>query len=161
MFLEAFFVVLLKLGIGWQKFKICVLFIGSQDVAAEWEILEKYGVTHILNVATYVKNYFPTKIKYLNLHIDDYPDFHILPCFKTAFKFIDEGRKEGCVLVHCNAGISRASTISIGYLMSREKMSLKDAHAHVKAQRPACCPNVGFMVQLQTFEERLKSKHHY
>ena len=131
---------------------------GSQDVAAEWDILEQYGVTHILNVATYVKNFFPTKIKYLNLKIYDTPDFHILPCFKTAFKFLDEGRKEGCVLVHCNAGISRASTINIGYLLDRENMSMKDALDHVRKQRPQCSPNAGFMVQLETFEERLGAK---
>ena len=92
----------------------------SQDVAAHWDILHKYNVTHILNVASWVDNHFPNKIKYKNLKIMDTIDFHILPFFDIAFQFIDEGRKEGCVLVHCNAGISRASTFVIGYLMKTE-----------------------------------------
>ena len=132
-------------------------FPGSQDVAANWDILEKYKVTHILNVATWVNNSFPKNIKYKNLNIMDTVDFHILPYFDVAFPFIDEGRREGCVLVHCNAGISRAATFSIGYLMKTEGMTFLEAFKHVKEKRPSAWPNSGFKVQLETYGERLHS----
>ena len=127
-------------------------------MAANWDILHKYKVTHILNVATWVDNHFPSKIKYKNLKILDTIDFHILPFFDVAFRFIEEGRKEGCVLVHCNAGISRASTFVIGYLMKTEGKTFLQAFEHVKSKRPSTWPNPGFKVQLETYGERLRDE---
>lgn len=76
--------------------------------------------------------------------------------FDEAFKFIDEGRKSGCVLVHCNAGISRAASIIIGYLMKTEKMSFSDGFWYVKGKRPVVHPNAGFVDQLRDYEYFLK-----
>lgn len=36
------------------------------------------------------------------------------------------------VLVHCMRGRSRSATIVIGYLMTRNKWTLKEAYTHVK-----------------------------
>jgi protein-tyrosine phosphatase len=49
---------------------------------------------------------------------------HIIPHFEEAFEFINKGMESGCVLVHCNAGISRAATIVIAYLMKTRNMTL-------------------------------------
>ncbi|BAT12572.1 Os11g0136800 [Oryza sativa Japonica Group] len=46
---------------------------------------------------------------------------HLEPCLD----FIDEGRKEGNVLVHCFAGVSRSATIIVAYLMRTEQKSLE------------------------------------
>uniref|UniRef100_A0ACD5XPB3 Uncharacterized protein n=1 Tax=Avena sativa TaxID=4498 RepID=A0ACD5XPB3_AVESA len=46
---------------------------------------------------------------------------HLEPCLD----FIDEGRKEGSVLVHCFAGVSRSATIITAYLMRTEQKSLE------------------------------------
>ena len=129
--------------------------IGSQDVAAEWDILAKYGVTHIVNIGTYVKNYFPDKLKYLNVKVNDTPDTKVLRCFENTFKFIDEGRQNGCVFIHCNAGVSRASTFTTGYLMRTDNMSYNDAFSYVKSKRPSARPNEGFVQQLKEYEKTL------
>ncbi|XP_045168148.2 dual specificity protein phosphatase 19-like [Mercenaria mercenaria] len=131
------------------------LIFGSQDVAAEWGILERYGVTHIVNIGTYVKNYFENKVKYLNVKVNDTPDTKVLGHFDRTFKFIDEGRQDGCVFIHCNAGVSRASAFTIGYLMKTENMTFKDAFAYVKSKRPSAKPNVGFVEQLTEYEKTL------
>ena len=118
------------------------------------------NVTHVLNVATYVKNYFEGRIKYINMRINDYTDVAILPCFPNAFKFIDEGRVAGCVLVHCNAGVSRAAAICIGYVMRTEGMSFQDAFKHVKSKRPKIDPNAGFIHQLErVYTQTLKEEN--
>lgn len=131
---------------------------GSQDVAAEWDLLKQHNVTHVLNIACYVRNYFPDRIKYLNLPLYDNPNFHIVPFFKPAIDFINEARDSGgCILVHCNAGVSRAATIVIAYLMKKEGMSFVDALNLVKSKRPASNPNEGFQYQLKKYEKSLKA----
>ncbi|CAE1232866.1 unnamed protein product [Acanthosepion pharaonis] len=132
------------------------LILGSQDVAQSLETLEKYSVTHVLNVATGVENLYPDKFTYKSIKLYDLPDSNITVVFDEAFKFIDEGRKSGCVLVHCNAGISRAASIIIGYLMKTEKMSFSDGFWYVKGKRPVIHPNAGFVDQLRDYEYFLK-----
>uniref|UniRef100_A0A2K6EM91 Dual specificity phosphatase 19 n=1 Tax=Propithecus coquereli TaxID=379532 RepID=A0A2K6EM91_PROCO len=61
--------------------------------------------------------------------------------------------KDGVVLVHCNAGISRAAAIVIGFLMNSEETSFTSAFSLVKNARPSICPNSGFMEQLRTYQE--------
>lgn len=131
---------------------------GSQDVAVEFDLLQKYNVTHILNVATLVKNSFPENFTYKNIDLLDIPQTDIVQHFESAFQFIDERMdKGGCVLVHCNAGISRSSTIVIAYLMMKKHWPLDKAYQYVKEKRSKIRPNVGFQEQLKTFEQQLKS----
>lgn len=58
------------------------------------------------------------------------------------------------VLVHCNAGVSRAAAIVIGFLMNSERLNFASAYSLVKNARPAVCPNPGFMEQLHKYEEQ-------
>ncbi|CAL1283233.1 unnamed protein product [Larinioides sclopetarius] len=131
------------------------LLLGAQDVAQDLGRLRKLGVTHILNVATGVANCFPADFTYKRLNIRDHPDMDIRRHFDECFKFIDEGRRQGWVYVHCNAGISRAATICIGYLMSRQKMHLQEAINKVKDARPIISPNMGFMRQLRDYNNEI------
>ncbi|KAM9031196.1 dual specificity protein phosphatase 19 isoform 2-T2 [Sarcophilus harrisii] len=64
--------------------------------------------------------------------------------------------KDGVVLVHCNAGVSRSAAIIIGFLMSTEKITFTSAFSLVKNARPAICPNSGFMEQLQAYQQEKK-----
>lgn len=61
--------------------------------------------------------------------------------------------KGGVVLVHCNAGVSRAAAVVIGFLMNSEGLSFARAFSLVKNARPAACPNPGFMEQLHKYQE--------
>lgn len=65
--------------------------------------------------------------------------------------------QDGVVLVHCNAGVSRAAAIVIGFLMNSEEISFISAFSLVKNARPSICPNVGFMEQLRTYQEGKES----
>ncbi|KAM6259153.1 dual specificity protein phosphatase 19 isoform 2-T2 [Spheniscus humboldti] len=62
--------------------------------------------------------------------------------------------KDGVVLVHCNAGVSRAAAVVIGFLMNSERLSFARAFSVVKNARPAACPNPGFMEQLHKYQEQ-------
>ncbi|GIX73777.1 dual specificity protein phosphatase 19 [Caerostris darwini] len=131
------------------------LILGSQDVAAELKILEDFNVTHILNAAYRIPNHFESKFVYKNVEVLDDPNSNIRIFFEGCFEFIDDGRQEGCVLVHCNAGVSRAPTIVLAYLMKQCNMTLKEAFNLVKSVRPCIRPNDGFMRTLEEYEKEI------
>ncbi|XP_035229462.1 dual specificity protein phosphatase 19-like isoform X2 [Stegodyphus dumicola] len=131
------------------------LILGSQDVAMELKILEDFNVTHILNVGYKIPNYFESKFIYKNVEVLDDPSTDIRKFFDGCFEFIDDGRQEGCTLVHCNAGVSRAPTIVIAYLMKKYHMKLKEAYALVKSVRSNIRPNDGFMKVLEEYDKEL------
>ncbi|KAG7466844.1 hypothetical protein MATL_G00146590 [Megalops atlanticus] len=128
------------------------LLLGSQDVAQDLGTLRKFKVSHILNVAYGVENAFPYEFIYKYLEILDLPETAITSYFQECFEFIDQAKAaDGVVLVHCNAGVSRSASIVVGYLMSREGLAFDEAFDSVKKERPAVCPNPGFLVQLKNF----------
>ncbi|VDM57157.1 unnamed protein product [Angiostrongylus costaricensis] len=131
---------------------------GSQDVASELAILKAEGITHIVNCATGVMNYYPTKFTYYNLEVLDLPSTDIMAKFHEVCRFmVNCVGGGGKVLVHCNAGISRSATFVIAYLMIHHSMSLQCALETVRRIRPKVRPNCGFMKQLQCFEKELFS----
>ncbi|KAL4656681.1 dual specificity protein phosphatase 19-like [Arapaima gigas] len=127
--------------------------LASQDAAQDLNTLRRLKVvSHILNVAHGVENAFPDLFVYKTLNILDLPETPITSYVHECSQFIEEAKaKNGVVLVHCNAGVSRAAAIVIGYLMSREGLTFDDAFASVKAARPAVCPNPGFSQQLKAY----------
>ncbi|POI28200.1 hypothetical protein CIB84_008050 [Bambusicola thoracicus] len=151
------------------------LLLGSQDAAHDLETLRKHKVTphrvwhadlvwvfffetkvtHILNVAYGVQNAFLNDFVYKTISILDLPETDITSYFPECFEFIEKAKiQDGVVLVHCNAGVSRAAAIVIGFLMSSEGLSFASAFSLVKSARPSICPNPGFMEQLHKYQEQ-------
>jgi atypical dual specificity phosphatase len=129
------------------------LHIGSQDAATNVQSLQEKGVTHILNVAFYITNPFDSQFICETIEVADEPGANITALFPRCFEFIDSARQAGGgVLVHCNAGISRSSSVVAGYLMQTEGYSLDEALAIIRSARPVVKPNDGFMTQLRQFE---------
>ncbi|XP_051236661.1 dual specificity protein phosphatase 19-like isoform X2 [Dicentrarchus labrax] len=153
------------------------LLLASQDAAHDIDTLQRYKdgewtsdtcpevslnmasgscspqVSHVLNVAYGVTNLFPDQLVYKTLQILDLPDTDITSYLGECSSFIDQARKQGgVVLVHCNAGVSRSSSIAIGYLMLTEGLSFDDAYSQVKLARPSIHPNPGFYQQLQSYK---------
>lgn len=116
-------------------------------------------ITHVLNLATNVDNFFPSDLIYKRIEILDLPSSDIRIHFDDCFAFINEALSNGKkVLVHCNAGVSRSAAIVVGYLMVTEKLSLLDAMSKVREQRSCIRPNEGFMKQLNELEKELQLK---
>ncbi|EEA07375.1 dual specificity phosphatase, catalytic domain-containing protein [Cryptosporidium muris RN66] len=63
--------------------------------------------------------------------------------------------KNNRILVHCQEGVSRSSSIVIGYLMWKKKKSFYDMSEHVRACRSISSPNIGFTYQLLVFQKSL------
>ncbi|XP_022102327.1 dual specificity protein phosphatase 19-like isoform X1 [Acanthaster planci] len=135
------------------------LLFGSQDVATNLELLNQYKVTHILNVATGISNVFPDNFIYKTVEILDLPGVEITGHFEECFEFIDSARDKGKALVHCNAGVSRAPSIVIGYIMSKEGASFQAVFEELKGLRPAIRPNDGFRQSLVNYEATLMNRN--
>ena len=129
-------------------------------VAEREEILDSKKITHIVNMASQFDNKFPDKYTYFRIDEEDRADVNLMKYFEDTFKFIDEGREKGRVLVHCNHGISRAATMVTGYVMRSEGMKRDEAieFAQSKRNNPVD-PKEGFLQQLQTLEERLYNEN--
>lgn len=78
---------------------------------------------------------------------------NLLDHLDVCLKFIDRSRKEGSVLVHCFAGVSRSAAIITAYLMRTEHLSHEDALESLRKSCESVCPNDGFLDQLKMFEK--------
>ena len=83
-----------------------------------------------------------------NLTVSDYYSEDLLSRFEECFEFIENCPKP--VLVHCEMGVSRSSTVVIAYLIHKGK-SLREAYDLVYSKRPCINPNNGFWKQLYEF----------
>jgi dual specificity phosphatase 12 len=71
-------------------------------------------------------------------------------------------RKEGSVLIHCAAGISRSVALLTSYMMNKYQTSFQNCIDYIKSKRGCANPNDGFKIQLKKFEIDLgikNSKH--
>lgn len=135
------------------------LFLSDDVIARNKTVLDKHNITHILNLTTNIPNKFEPDITYLKLIIFDFETQNISQYFSESFEFIENALKEerNCVLVHCNAGISRSSSFVIAYLLQKRIFKkYKDAYNHVKKARPVIEPNRGFEKQLINLEKRIR-----
>lgn len=64
----------------------------------------------------------------------------------------------GRILVHCNKGVSRSSSMVIAYLMKLHSMTFEHALAFVVERRPMANPNENFRQQLQEYGRHLQRK---
>ncbi|KAM9998021.1 hypothetical protein ACTFIY_007679 [Dictyostelium cf. discoideum] len=130
-------------------------YIGSLP-AVNRNTLDKYQITHVCSVLNEFQPKWTKIYKYLHIDIYDSPSVDIMKYFDKTFQFIEEGRKDGGVLVHCFAGISRSATICIAYIMRKLNISFEDAHGLVSDARPIIYPNESFIKQLKKYELILK-----
>jgi protein-tyrosine phosphatase len=67
--------------------------------------------------------------------------------------------QEHNVLVHCQMGMSRSSSLVIAFLMKEYGMDYHIAKKFAKDRRPIVQPNEGFERELKKFEAYLKEHH--
>ncbi|KAL0275981.1 UNVERIFIED_CONTAM: hypothetical protein PYX00_003670 [Menopon gallinae] len=128
---------------------------GNLTAATNVDVIESKKINHILTIDSCP---LPRKITELNnlktmfIQVTDTPREDLLSHFEETYHFIQEGVKNGTVLVHCYFGVSRSATIIIAYLMKKHRMSVQEAFELAKSKRRFIGPNPGFMAQLQLFE---------
>ena len=117
------------------------LYLGSAAHAGQLELLERLGITALLNVSPNCPNHWPDKFEYSTIPVEDNSTADIKVHFGAAIDFINGVKSRGGkVLVHCKAGVSRSATLCLAYLISCRKMCLNDAYDQVKV--PCIHPGV-------------------
>ncbi|XP_060083943.1 uncharacterized protein LOC132563208 [Ylistrum balloti] len=135
------------------------LYLGSHRDAMSQDIIQMNDISYILNVSTTCPQPpFIQEGHFFRIPVNDNYSAKMIPFFEEAFQFLDKVREaNGCVLVHCLAGISRSPTLAIAYVMKHLNMSSDDAYRYVKDKRPTISPNFNFLGQLLEFEKNFRN----
>ncbi|XP_075019538.1 protein phosphatase Slingshot homolog 3 isoform X3 [Calonectris borealis] len=137
------------------------LYLGSEWNAANLEELQQNRVTHILNVAREIDNFFPALFTYMNVRVYDEETAQLLPHWNDTFLFLSRVRAGGGrALVHCRMGLSRSAATVLAYAMKEFGWPLERALRHVRHCRPGVLPNPGFMRQLDFYQGILHASRH-
>ena len=124
------------------------LYLGNLKGASDFQTLKHHGITHILQVASGIKPFFPKDFTYKVINITDQSSSSLIRHFPAAIAFIKEGMARGGVLVHCHAGVSRSASCVIAFLMQENHMDFQTAFSFASKRRPIIFPNMGFQRQL-------------
>lgn len=146
------------------------IWIGDAEDARDAAALRKHNVKYILNCTPPRNNGGVTNFherdpyfSYCRLSMGDNATEHLASRLEEAWAFLERVRirEDGGVLVHCQQGVSRSSSMIIAYLMKYYRYYFEDALALVKINRKQACPNEGFTQQLKDLDEMLRRTNGY
>jgi hypothetical protein len=158
------------------------IFISDLESSLSITQLKEVGINAILYLCENNKTkkaldtYRKKKIDHKFVKISDHPEAPIGAVFEDCYEFIHRHVvAEKRVLIHCAAGVSRSTTVTMYYFLKRYYMTnfhisakktkdLLDTKIYfltgitmmVKDARPCVCPNPGFVRQLLLAEYRFK-----
>lgn len=139
------------------------LFQGNGMAGVSKRLQVASGVTAIVNVTKEISSRKSlkhiSKKNYLQIKVVDVPHARdaLAAELSSSSDFIAKQKeKNGKVLVHCAMGISRSSTVTLAYLVTKEGFSLKEAWLLLKTRRPIAAPNNGFWQALIELEEKTR-----
>jgi len=127
------------------------LHIGGYIDALNADQMKKLGITHVLSIALGAEPRYPDQFRYMVVKAQDKSDQDLLSYFPVMQQFIDEGRKNGSVLVHCMHGQSRSAMVVTGYLMKTFQWTAPDALEFLHKARPQVKPRRAFLEQLTLY----------
>jgi len=140
------------------SFVIPSIVIGSHKDAQKGSFLREIGVTHILNSAKDIPVYLSADFICHHLLLDDDDKTVFDEDVNDAMAFLRRVEAvNGRCLVHCKAGVSRATSIVIIFLMQAHGIDLRDAYDYIRFVRSYAAPNDGFKFQLARLELQLFS----
>ncbi|CAF1446882.1 unnamed protein product [Adineta steineri] len=135
------------------------LYHGTINHASNMKLLRDLNIRHIINIChvpldrEIIKNF-----NVLWVNIQDEDDVDINQYFEKTNDFLLSCKeKKEKVLVHCQMGISRSSSIVLAYLMKYHHDTLMKAYDFLLDRRPISCPNPGFLIQLIRYGKELRN----
>jgi len=93
-------------------------------------------------------------IKNKQVILRDISNTNIIEHFPEVVSYIHTALSQNSpVLVHCHKGISRSATAVLAYLIWAQCLPLKAALELLRSKRPVVKPNLGFIRQLELWEQ--------
>jgi protein-tyrosine phosphatase len=136
------------------------IYLGSKKDAGDIALLKKHGISHILNVAAQLPNYFPAHFICLKVPLLDSIDANVTDCMNNVCKFLCHVEAVGGrVLIHCisgtikfslqkallmtlfyliiipTPGVSRSVIVLLMHLIVSHRIPLRDAYNYVRSCR--------------------------
>ncbi|XP_028269171.1 dual specificity protein phosphatase 18 [Parambassis ranga] len=132
------------------------LYLSNRSGANDSCQLTCCNITCIVNVSERGSSCPPPGVEYIHIPVSDRPGSPLSDYFdEVADKIERTAERGGRTLVHCNAGVSRSSTLCMAYLMKHSGLTLQEAHTWLKTCRPVVRPNLGFWKQLIEYEMKI------
>ena len=135
------------------------LYLSNKRTASNQDIIKKLNIKHIVEIHRPQKRNktIHDGINYFVIEIEDRGHFtRLIDYFDNANQFISKAvEKDENVLVHCDFGVSRSSTIVTAYLIGKLGYSWNDAIDRMNQLREQYWPNNGYMLQLKEYYEKL------
>ena len=132
------------------------IFVGNQSAAQNAALLQREGVTHVVNCTDSMPFYHERTFEYKRFNVTFWPSesLEALTSFMAPMlEFVDKCvASGGGVLVHCLAGAHRAGTTGCMLLMHKCGLSAAAAVAAAKQLRPVIDPIGRFPELLRQFE---------
>lgn len=136
-----------------------LLYVGGEFSAAQWPALHQLGIRAVLSLQAEREDTFcePLPTHALRLHVIDFHPPSIAQLHE-AVTFIRRAHEADLpVLVHCHAGVGRASLTCAAYLISHG-LSANEAFAHIRHARPIVALNARQRARLLEWERVLRNK---
>ena len=130
------------------------IILGSSFEANCQEKLKELNVSNILICGRELRYHKNNNFIYKKLNLRDTNDEDLIIFLYDAFNYIDSSKKT--IYIYCKKGISRSSSIVIGYLMYKNQLKYSDAYNYVKSNRKIINPNNNFKEQLMMLEKFLE-----
>ena len=132
------------------------LHVGGQFRRRGWRRLAARGITAVVNMRRELDDrdlgIAPPRYLYLPTVDDQAPTLEQL---REGVTFIEnEVSRGGAVYIHCGAGVGRAATMAVAYLIHRGLMA-DEAWARVRRIRPFVRPTAAQIAQLERFAEQV------
>ena len=136
------------------------LWIGTIEHSQDEELLRRLKIDAILSLGVTTIEY-PFIDDYLYVDIEDHGDAPIAAWFQLTSDWIkNKLDKKQNVLVHCYAGIRRSPTIVMAHIMNvAETPNFTEAYDIMSKKRKCFNPHLGFILELQKYEEKLKNRN--
>ena len=136
-----------------------LLFVGGEFTAAQWPDLSALGIRAVLSLQAEREDQFegPPPDRTLRLPVED---FHppTIAQLREAVAFVDGCRADGLpVLIHCHAGVGRASLTASAYLMT-QGLSQVEAFNSIRRARPIVMLNAIQLERLIEWERTLREQ---
>lgn len=110
--------------------------------------LAKAEITHIISVGARLRGVDAFKDQ-LIFDVMDTPTSNLRSRFPAAVEFAR--MRSGPLLIHCQAGISRSTTVAMAVLVGARYLDLARAAALVCTARKGAYPNPGFLRQVYNY----------